>query len=57
MIIFETWSVGRGKLKIFPTARNLLNDKARKKRAKEDNKKQVRRGEARYISNTLKPIE
>ena len=43
MIIFETWSVGRGKLKIFPTARNLLNDKARKQRAKEDNKKQVRR--------------
>lgn len=50
MIIFETWSVGRGKLKIFPTPKNLFNDKEAKSQM--DNKKLVRWGETKNILNT-----
>ena len=52
----RSWSDG-GKLKIFPTPRNLLNDMARRQRAKGDNKKLVRWGETKNIPNTPKPIE
>ena len=36
----RSWSDG-GKLKIFPTPRNLLNDMARRQRAKEDKKRAI----------------